>query len=167
MTATLYHARPLLAAALCAGFRESGVQSLKALDDPNASPMVAIRTAGLGFSSVVGMLRHVADREGPCMVPLVSEEYWDFMIQLANERFGANRERIERLTEELKRHDLLAREEKDDRNRWEDKATRESRKREEGLRRQLEKLQVEGADDTAKAKEKEGFVDIGLELMRG
>ncbi|KAL8879587.1 MAG: hypothetical protein Q9192_008200, partial [Flavoplaca navasiana] len=40
-TASLSHAAPILSAAISAGFRESGVQSLKNLSDPNAIPMVA------------------------------------------------------------------------------------------------------------------------------
>ncbi|KAL8875598.1 MAG: hypothetical protein Q9192_009023, partial [Flavoplaca navasiana] len=42
-TASLSHAAPILSAAISAGFRESGVQSLKNLTDPNAIPMVAVR----------------------------------------------------------------------------------------------------------------------------
>ncbi|OQV07716.1 hypothetical protein CLAIMM_12111 [Cladophialophora immunda] len=55
--ATLRHARPLLAAAVNAGFRESGVQSLRALDDAEHGVMVAVRTAGLAFETLVGVAR--------------------------------------------------------------------------------------------------------------
>ncbi|KAL2042679.1 hypothetical protein N7G274_004438 [Stereocaulon virgatum] len=56
MAASLYHAQPILTAAINAGFRESGIQSLKNLDDANAFPMVAIRTAGLALESIVGVV---------------------------------------------------------------------------------------------------------------
>ncbi|KAF7508472.1 hypothetical protein GJ744_009185 [Endocarpon pusillum] len=55
MTASLHHAKPLLSAAINSGFRESGVQSLKNLDNPNACPMVAIRTAGLGLEAIIAL----------------------------------------------------------------------------------------------------------------
>ncbi len=55
MTASLHHAQPIVAAAINAGFRESGVQSLKNLSDGNAFPMVAVRSAGLRVESLVGV----------------------------------------------------------------------------------------------------------------
>ncbi|KIW17223.1 hypothetical protein PV08_04414 [Exophiala spinifera] len=54
--ATLRHARPVVAAAINSGFRESGVQSLRVLDDPEHGVMVAVRTAGLAFETVVGVV---------------------------------------------------------------------------------------------------------------
>jgi tRNA wybutosine-synthesizing protein 3 len=55
MTASLHHAQPIVAAAINAGFRESGVQSLKNLSDGNVFPMVAVRSAGLRVESLVGV----------------------------------------------------------------------------------------------------------------
>ena len=55
MAATLKHAQPVLAAASAAGFRESGLQSLKNLDDADAFPIVAVRTSGLALESIIGI----------------------------------------------------------------------------------------------------------------
>ena len=100
MTASLHHAQPILAAAINAGFRESGVQSLKNLDDPNAFPMVAMRTAGLATSSLVGCIEELqGGQEKICS--LVSEEYLQMMLNTANARFLANEERIKRLDSNL------------------------------------------------------------------
>ena len=143
MTASLQHAQPILAAALSAGFRESGVQSLKNLDDPHAFPMVAIRTSGLALGSVVGYLREHEHEDGhyqnegdpqhPATIhSLVDEDYLAFLVRLANERFGANAARVRRLSDNLfARPDPAACEPA-----WEDKAARRRRLRAEGLETQ-------------------------------
>ena len=134
MTASLQHARPILAAALDAGFRESGLQSLKCLDDSNAFPMVAIRTAGLALSSVIGFIHEGLKGGDDKICPLVDDNYLRVLIELDNERFKANTDRIKRLGEELKR--IGANERESHSKAWEDKATRAERKRAEGLREQ-------------------------------
>lgn len=129
MTASLHHAQPILAAAINAGFRESGVQSLKNLDDPNAFPMIAVRTAGLGISSLVGYIRESEDGE-EIDSSLVSEEYLQMMLNTANARFLANQGRIQRLDNNLfcdGRSQQAA---------WEDRQLRRERKRAKGLREQ-------------------------------
>ena len=133
MTATLHHAQPILAAAINAGFRESGVQSLKNLDDANTFPMVAVRSAGLGLESLVGYLDD--DHEGnednkrSSIVSLVDEGYLELLVTLANERFVANRERVERF------RDGLAKVRNEEMG-WEDTDTRKERKKKEGLQMQ-------------------------------
>ena len=127
MTASLKHAQVVLAAAVSAGFRESGVQSLKNLNDPNAFPMVAVRTYGLGFASLVGFLNEEHGRS--ICQSLVSEAYLNILVKTANERFIANSDRIKRLREQL-----LDRR-GDEKGCWEDKVTRSARKRAEGLER--------------------------------
>src|SRR5271170_7368875 len=62
MAASLKHAQPVLAAAINAGFRESGVLSLRNLDDPDACPMIAIRTAGLGLESIIGCSHALSEK---------------------------------------------------------------------------------------------------------
>lgn len=128
MTASLHHAQPILAAALTAGFRESGIQSLKNLDDPTAFPMVAIRTSGLALGSVVGCLSE-SEPDAPVR-SLVEEDYLALLVRLANERFGANAERVCRLGENLfaRKKSVLPV--------WEDKGSRRERLRSEGLERQ-------------------------------
>ena len=133
MTASLYHAQPILAAAINVGFRESGIQSLKNLEDPNAFPMVAIRTAGLAFESLVGVipsdLRNERDGEEAeeHAINMVGESYLELLISIANERFKVNAERIRRFEQDLfKREVGLERA-------WEDSKSRQERKRAEGL----------------------------------
>ena len=133
MTASLHHAQPILAAAINAGFRESGVQSLKNLNDGNASPMVAVRTAGLGFESLIGFLDEgmgdgeESDGSGE-LLSLVDERYLELLLELANERFAANEDRIERFRDGL----VIA---KKDEVAWENADVRRERKRKEGLER--------------------------------
>jgi tRNA wybutosine-synthesizing protein 3 len=144
--ATLQHAKPLLAAAINSGFRESGVQSLKILDqvevEKGTGVMVAIRTAGLNFSSVVG-IAHVVD-EVEQLRQVVSEEYLRLCVGVINERFWWNDERRERFRVELTR--AMTREgfvsaygtAENASERWEDKDDRRRRKEAEGLARQRE-----------------------------
>lgn len=127
MTASLYHAQPILAAAINAGFRESGVQSLKNLHDPNAFPMVAVRTAGLATSSMVGYAKKVQDGEEQ-ICSLVSEQYLQMMLNTANARFQANEERIQRLDSSL------CCDRRSQRTDWEVPQLRRERKRAGGLR---------------------------------
>ena len=89
----------MLSAAIAAGFRESGLQSLKALTCPDALPMVAVRTAGLSLSSVVACVDHHANNEQ--IETLVDESYLGILVHEANERFRANAQRIRRFEEAL------------------------------------------------------------------
>ena len=136
MTASLHHAQPVLVAAINAGFRESGIQSVKNLDDPNAFPMVAIRTAGLAFESLVGVVQiptqggNYEDGIDEYITPVVGEAYLELLIGIANERFKVNTERIRRFEQ-----DLFKREE-DPGQTWEDGKRRQERKRAEGLQQQ-------------------------------
>ncbi|KAL8810120.1 MAG: hypothetical protein Q9223_007816, partial [Gallowayella weberi] len=162
-TASLTHAAPILNAAISAGFRESGVQSLKNLTDPNALPMVAVRSAGLAFESVIGIIHtrlnppqalHGRDMEDEqqqqgdkeeIAEALVDETYLETLVDIANERFEANTERIRRFEEAL-----FGIEGKKSECEWEDRATRNERKRREGLARREElrdKDERQGAGD--------------------
>ncbi|KAL9097974.1 MAG: hypothetical protein Q9163_006269 [Psora crenata] len=118
----------VLAAAINAGFRESGVQSLKNLDDVNAFPMVAVRSSGLAFESLVG---YIAETEGEeeMISSLVSTGYLRTLMDIANGRFKANAERMKRLEEELLKggKQTISRE---------DTKSRKARKMAEGLARQ-------------------------------
>jgi tRNA wybutosine-synthesizing protein 3 len=141
--ATLHNAKPLLAAAINSGFRESGVQSLKVLDRAEAEKgtgvMVAIRTSGLSFSSVVGVA-HVAEgveRLGQ----VVSEEYLRMCVGIINERFRWNDERTKRFRAELSM--AMSREGfgaggavASNTNEWENKDDRRRRMQAEGLEKQ-------------------------------
>ena len=136
MCASLQHAQPVLSAAINAGFRESGVQSLKNLEDPNAFPMVAIRTAGLASGSIIGYAQDTDSSEEK-VISLVGEEYLEILLGLANARFPANDERIQRFSDELL-GDKRVREPN-----WEDSQSRSERKKAEGLKKK-ELLKAEG-----------------------
>lgn len=123
-TASLHHAAPILASAINAGFRESGIQSLNNLDDANTFPMVAIRSAGLAFESLVAHL----DEGGEVVRNLVSDGYLRLLLRMANERFKANAERTCRFQEDLFRRE-------GPRPGWEDAESRQARKKAEGLER--------------------------------
>jgi tRNA wybutosine-synthesizing protein 3 len=125
MTVSLAKAQLILSAAMAAGMRESGVQSLKTLTTPTSFPTVAVRCVGLAFSSVIGYL----DENEGSPRSLVSEEYLMTMIMLANSRFSANASRIARFQAALALHQRPQKI-------WEDKSTRAARKRLEGLRKQ-------------------------------
>ena len=150
--ATLRHARPVLAAAINAGFRESGVQSLRTLDPAEAEKgvMLAVRTAGLSFATVVGIVHQDSDgsTEEEVVQRIVNEEYLAMCAVVVNERFQENKDRRERFRAELRSAmeregmgvgtNTGEEERKGERTLrlWEDKDERRRRKREEGLQRQ-------------------------------
>lgn len=100
--------------------------------------MVAVRSAGLSFESIIGVVRNVTDRQKPLengavtdigeeiTEALVDEEYIERLVLIANERFEANSERMRRFEESL-----FGGKSKDDE--WEGKEDRRERKRKEGL----------------------------------
>lgn len=129
---SLQDAKKLLAAAINAGFRESGVQSLKALDDDEAGVMLAIRTAGLAFETVIGVVEE-SDNGDEVYRAMVSEDCLKLCTMVVNERFSWNVERRERLRKEIERMKLAGDQTPEE---WEDSEARAARKREEGLRKQ-------------------------------
>lgn len=140
LCADLQAAKPLLAAAINAGFRESGVHSLKALDDPGTGVMVGIRTAGLVFETVIGYVAGTGqdERYESC----VSEAYLRMCFNAVNERFEWNIERKERLRRELQAITTRA-----CKNQREDRDARRERKRAEGLQKQKETDKSKKNDD--------------------
>lgn len=155
--ASLHDARPLLAAAINAGFRESGVQSLKALEDEEAGAMIGIRTAGLVFETIIGVV--VPNEEGQeKMQAIVSEEYLKMCAGVIQERFQGNEIRKQRLIKEL---EAVVKRADDDAN-AESEEDRRQRKKEEGLQRQQE-MQNERSKE--KAEEANGdLLEDGLEV---
>ncbi|RYP33387.1 hypothetical protein DL767_004792 [Monosporascus sp. MG133] len=128
-----------------AGFRESGAINLTANAGEPVTPIVAIRSMGLALESLIGMqIQDVPQRT-------VSVEYLETLLRIANERFVANAERIERF-----RLGVLEatqpRKEKDG-TEWEDAQARRERKRAEGLRRkaELQKQELDTGQDGAYA----------------
>ncbi|KAK4935955.1 hypothetical protein LTR10_023076 [Elasticomyces elasticus] len=158
--ATLQHARPLLAAAINAGFRESGVQSLRILDDPEHGVMVAVRTAGLSFETTVGVVGGYGP-EQEVMQSVASEDYLAMCVNVVNERFAWNVERRERFRTELRR--AMDREGFGQaQNGWEDKEARRARKRQEGLARQKKEPGSAAASRVGEEQESRDDLDDGL-----
>ena len=155
MTASLQYAQPILSAAINAGFRESGVQSLKNLDDSNAFPMVAIRSSGLAFGSLIGFLDQTNNDE---IKRLVSEDYMKLLLSIANDRFDANTERINRLQAGL----LQISQKKNPE--WEDHKARRERKKIEGLERRARCRAVDVGENPIPSKE---FGSIEKGLLQG
>ncbi|KAI1755745.1 methyltransferase TYW3-domain-containing protein [Xylaria castorea] len=132
LTASLEHAQLLLRAGLQAGFRESGAINLTSTSttaEP-ATPMVALRSMGLSFESLVGV------REDGIIKCMVSDEYLHSLLRIANERFEENRKRIERFRTAVLEASYPPK--KKDGTEWEDAQARRERKRAEGLRRKAE-----------------------------
>ncbi|EGC49049.1 DUF207 domain-containing protein [Histoplasma capsulatum var. duboisii H88] len=138
MASSLQHAQPVLAAATMAGFRESGIQSLRCLNDSEAYPIVAVRSSGLALESIIGFHQQFIKSESKDVIAksLVSEAYLRMLLAVANERFKTNANRRDRFWTKLQElstghaGDLSSR-----RAGWEDPEVRRERKREEGLRR--------------------------------
>lgn len=150
------------------------MQSLKNLTDANALPMVAIRSAGLAFESLIGRVVRPSspppapqdfgsdeddDGEGgggpggdrgseEVIEALVSEEYLEMLVGIANARFEANTERMRRF-EELLFGAGGGGEGMVEDGGWEDGEVRRERKRAEGLRRR-EEVKGEKAGDSGK-----------------
>lgn len=140
LTASLEHAQALLRCAQQAGFRESGVINVTAgAGEPDIIPIVAIRTMGLGFESLIGFQQN-GKRQ-----PMVEMPYLETLVELSNTRFVENKKRIERFRvgfQNLISNRKLGGQKKPEG--WEDAEARRARKRAEGLKRR-EELQAEGA----------------------
>ncbi|KAJ4416912.1 hypothetical protein N0V82_006462 [Gnomoniopsis sp. IMI 355080] len=143
LTASPQHAQVILRCGLLAGFRESGAINLLPTSSSSAStatPIVAIRSMGLGLESLIGTetngIKH-------CTVP---GEYLKALINIANERFVENARRIERFRSLLKK--AVEKEEtagaKGRGREWEDAEVRKQRKRAEGLKRAEEVRSLKG-----------------------
>ncbi|KAJ8123932.1 hypothetical protein ONZ43_g223 [Nemania bipapillata] len=135
LTASLDHAQLLLRAGLQAGFRESGAVNVTSATAEAVTPIVAIRSMGLSFESLVGI------QEDGVTKCTVSKDYLYSLVRIANERFEENRKRIERFRNAIL--DANHPPKKKDGTEWEDAQARRERKRAEGLRRKAE-LQEQG-----------------------
>jgi tRNA wybutosine-synthesizing protein 3 len=158
LTASPAHAQLMLRCGLQAGFRESGAVNLTTTssDSEQPSPMVAIRSMGLGFESLIGY------QTESCREQLVTAEYLRSLMDIANERFIENTKRIDRFREALADMTRAQPTRKNaDGKEWEDAALRRERKRAEGLRRkaelQKEKKGTEAAEPEALAEALSGF----------
>lgn len=129
LTASPEHAQLVVQAGMEAGFRETGAVSLLSRQpDEEATPMVAVRSMGLSFESLIG-----AEVNGVRQLT-VSPEYLQTLVRISNERFVENDKRIARFSAALEAA-FTPPKGKDD---WEDAQIRRERKRLEGLRRREE-----------------------------
>ena len=103
--------------------------------------MVAVRTAGLAFDSIIAYV----SRSGE-LVPMVQEDYLRTLLQVANERFEVNSERKGRFREAfLRAIDSGGRATRETKEGWEPAEQRRERKRAEGFRRKAEVQQQKSA----------------------
>ncbi|KAK6956173.1 hypothetical protein Daesc_001446 [Daldinia eschscholtzii] len=131
LTASPEHAQLLLRCGLQAGFRESGAVSLTpAAGEQHATPIVAIRSMGLTFESLIGY-----QSDGDKIHCTVSSAYLRTLICIANDRFIENTKRINRFRAALAEATKPV---KGGENGWEDAQVRRERKRAEGLKRKEE-----------------------------
>jgi tRNA wybutosine-synthesizing protein 3 len=132
LTASTAYAQRTITAALSAGFRESGAMSLSAAKGGDSNPMVAVRSTGYSFDSIIGY----QDGSGG-NIALVDEKYLQTLLAIANDRFRINTERIARFRKALMKifNSSALTTGKTKKSEWEDADTRRQRKREEGLAR--------------------------------
>ncbi|OTA95884.1 hypothetical protein M434DRAFT_68507 [Hypoxylon sp. CO27-5] len=158
LTASPEHAQLLLRCGLQAGFRESGAVSLTAAaGEQHATPIVAIRSMGLSFESLIGYQSGGDDGGLHCTV---SPAYLRTLVHIANERFTENTKRIERFRAALAE---ATRPLSKNGGEWEDAQVRRERKRAEGLKRR-EELQRQKQDiDTSVSAVGDMTLDIPLD----
>ncbi|RBR26505.1 uncharacterized protein FIESC28_00691 [Fusarium coffeatum] len=147
LTASAEHAQILLRCGLQAGFRESGALNIVPSGKDVTTPMVAIRTMGLAFESLVGQQVDGHRKR------IVSPEYLQTLVEIANERFAENKKRIERFQNAFR--DAISApvpRRNPEGQEWEDAAARRERKRAEGLRKKAE-LKAKQEADTSKGKD--------------
>jgi tRNA wybutosine-synthesizing protein 3 len=119
--------------------------SLTAGANESPTPMVAVRSMGLGFESLIGQ------QAGERRQRLVTPDYLPMLMSIANDRFVENTKRIERFLTAF-RHAMQAPAPRrnPDGEEWEDPAARRERKRAEGLKKkaQLQQEKASQADGT-------------------
>ena len=127
-----------MSAALCAGFRESGIRNvLPHSRNEGPMPHVAVRGMGLSLDCIIGYL------DGQDSVrSLVDERHLQTLVGIANGRFEENSRRTAAFRAELSR--LYLEDQSKSSNTvafvWEDAQSRRIRKRAEGLQRRQELL---------------------------
>ena len=152
LTSSLEHAQHVLSAAMSAGFRESGISGVLASGNEQATPMVAVRSSGLAFDSIVA----AQDDEGQ-FNRMVTEDYLRTLLEVANQRFKINEERKQRFSQALIGHQPdhtaqmntgLPPAASSTISEWEPEDVRRERKRAEGLMRR-EKLRKQPDEHTS------------------
>lgn len=157
LTASPEHAQLLLRCGLQAGFRESGAINLTGSSHEVVTPMVAIRSNGLAFDSVIGV------QQNGQRTTLLNRDAHTYLVAMANERFEENSKRIARFREAL-RDTVKGRPLNGKGEVWEHTEARRARKKAEGLRLKA-KLEADGGREKAQDSELDltGLDAIGLE----
>jgi tRNA wybutosine-synthesizing protein 3 len=132
---SLDDAHCVLTAALQAGFRESGAVNIAS----KGLPMVAVRSVGLGFDSVIGY--QDASESVFC---IVGAAYLSNMVRLAKNRFETNTERTKRFQVSLDNAYKARRRGGSAEELALEKELRRRRKREDGLAAQKEARKADG-----------------------
>ncbi|KAL2886042.1 tRNA wybutosine-synthesizing protein 3 [Ceratocystis lukuohia] len=161
----------VLRCALQAGFRESG--SLNIMPDAASgavTPMVAVRSMGLSFESLLGHRRDGGGAEAGETTLYVPEDYLDIIMNLANERFVENARRIERFRNAFLDafNDVGAAKKKkkgQEGTEWEDVEVRRARKREEGLRKRDEAKKATEVKETVGQSSEVLDLEGGLSML--
>ncbi|KAK2592154.1 hypothetical protein QQS21_010162 [Conoideocrella luteorostrata] len=141
LTTSLLHAQLLIRCALQAGFRESGAINITPQADSTTTPIVAIRSMGLSFESLIGYESPDGARH-----PLVPETYLQTLMDIGTERFSENAKRIARFTDAFREVVLRSKgtaKINPEGREWEDAASRRERMKAEGLLRRKEAMRVE------------------------
>ncbi|KAK4172473.1 methyltransferase TYW3-domain-containing protein [Triangularia setosa] len=155
LTASNGHAQRVVQAGMEAGFRETGAVSLLSRQDDDHNPIVAVRSMGLSFESLVGIEGSNGTRKA-----VVGSGYLDRVVKNSERLFKENEKRIERFRKALK----TAFEENPKRKEgWEDAETRRERKRLEGLKRKEEIQKQKEAEEAKIAGGGPRSVDLMLE----
>ncbi|KAK0668615.1 methyltransferase TYW3-domain-containing protein [Cercophora samala] len=130
LTASHSHAQKVIQAGMEAGFRETGAVSLLSRQDEDHNPIVAVRSMGLSFESLIGVEDGAGTRKA-----VVGSGYLNRVVNNSEKLFKENEKRIGRFREALKAAFEEGSKKKEG---WEDADARRERKRLEGLRRKEE-----------------------------
>ena len=119
---------------MTAGFRESGISGIVDGKGGPATPMLAVRSSGLAFDSIIGFKS--ATDDAPIRL-VVSESYLRTLVKLTDERFRVNAERKERFRQAFLQQvkSMRGKRPATDGQVYEPVDVRRERKRREGLER--------------------------------
>lgn len=123
--------------------------------------MVAVRSTGYSFDSIIGYQNGHGQN-----IALVDEKYLRILVDIANDRFRINSERIARFRDKLMEiyHPTSASLDDASNAEWEDPEVRKRRKREEGLARQ-QALKALKSNQNAQNDDTEDFDNV--EIIQG
>jgi tRNA wybutosine-synthesizing protein 3 len=106
--------------------------SLSPFKNGELNPMVAVRSTGYSFDAIIGYQNNTGKN-----IAVVDEPYLRTLVNIANERFKVNNERIARFQASICEQYDPRRAYSSTKSDWEGTEARKRRKREEGLARQL------------------------------